>query len=148
MERNPRQIIISVIRIIAVVLAVLIVGFASFTLFRIHTEASSSLRQAKNILFAMKSVDIEFYGKNTTVFDASQPDGIREGTKPEVELLNAAKYPGHYAITSYDVKKRIIKGFIYINGRYQVSYSYRDKDTDRWKVDYTFTVLDYDDAED
>lgn len=58
------------------------------------------------------------------------------------------KYPGHYAITSYDVKKRIIKGFIYINGRYQVSYSYRDKDTDRWKVDYTFTVLDYDDAED
>lgn len=125
--------------ILLVVVIVLLIGVPTFAYFRISSAAHTALREAKNVKLTLQMLDIEYYGMNTSVYDASSDNGLRKGVEEEVE--NMLEHEGEVILQSYNKKKRTINALTYRNNHYEVVY-YNDKEKgDTWTVRYFVTVI-------
>ncbi len=140
-EKEKSKINVSkIVMIILIAVIALVVGAAVFLAFRTYSRAKDALRDAKNIVLALYTTDIEKYGSGGCVYDATARDGLSDGVEESVERLMDPK--GTYAITSYSYKKHEVTGLSYRWDNYLVTYV-KNGDSVTWDVDYLFNVYNY-----
>ena len=130
-----------ILNFILIVIIVLFVGTVVFFIFRLNSNAKTALRDAKNVLLAIYTTDIEMYGENSCVYDPLSRDGLQDGVEESVARLMSP--PGDYSITAYSYKKHEVTGLEYRWGRYIVTYSKKGENI-KWDVDYLLNVYKYD----
>ena len=142
-KKNEKSIfnLSKILNFILIVAVALIVGTVVFFIFRLNSHAKMALRDAKNVVLALYTTDIEYYSKDKSVYDPLSRDGLEDGVEEAVETLMEPM--GEYSITSYDYKKHEVTGLEYRWGRYLVSY-YKKGDKIKWDVDYMLSVYTYD----
>ena len=141
-EEQSRLRIYKFFKIVGIILAALIIGAAVFFVFKLRSDAKAVLREAKNTRMALQSADIEMYGKNKSVFNPSNEDGLEDGTKGLVEQLYSPE--GTYRITGYDAVQHQITGMTYEKGHFFVTFQLKG-DAIYWDVDYRMNVYHFDD---
>ncbi len=125
-----------------VIVLVFVICCPLFIYFRLSTEGRLALREAKNVKLKLQVLDIEAYGNGSSVFDSSRKNGMKKGSIEKIR--DFLEMDCDVNVTSYDAKNRIVTGFVYQRGRYQVIYFYDDEKGDTWKVNYIFEILRYD----
>ena len=141
MEKEQNRIaLIKIAKVFLIVLVAFIVGGTIFCVFKLHIDAKSALREAKNVRLALRTADIEMYAKGQTIFNASKKNGLETGVKAKVEQIFVPE--GKYSITSYSKSEHELTGMTYRKGHYIVMFS-KDGDNIRWDVDYLLNVYDY-----
>ena len=128
--------------IAGIILAALIIGAVTFTVFKIRSDAKEVLREAKNTRMALRSADIEMYAKGKSVFNPSNVNGIEDGVDTLVERIFTPG--GEYCITGYDPVKHEITGMTYEKGHYFVTFQLKGEAI-YWDVDYRLNVYHFDD---
>lgn len=142
MEREKLTINIGlIVRIVLIAIIALFIGFVIVFVVKIQIDGREALRQAKNVKLALRSADIQMYGKNKTIFDPTDKNGLESGTSDLVNELYTP--PGKYYLTSYDSKKHELTGFVYQVGRYTVTFR-QDSKNIHWDVDLRYTIYSYD----
>lgn len=127
---------------LVVILLLLCVGFITFRYFYIVTEGRMALRQAKNIKIALDMLEIEYYGKNKTIYDASKQNGLAKDVETKVNDLVGQE--GEFCLHAYNIKKHEILYMTYETECIRVIYR-SDREGDGWKVEYMETIFDYTD---
>lgn len=130
-------------RIIIASITILVFGAMAFTYFHITTEARLSLREGKNVKLALDMLDIEYFGKNKSVYNPNRSDGMESGV--EQQVYDIVGQTGEIEILSYDRTERKILYMLYEDDNYRVIYKYDTTNGDQWKVDYLVTIFDYSD---
>lgn len=141
-EEQSRQRIHKLFKIVGIILAALIIGAAVFFVFKLRSDAKEVLREAKNTRMALRSADIEMYGKGKSVFNPSHENGLEDGVKGLVNQLYEPE--GEYKITGYDAKAHEITGMTYEKGHFFVTFELRGEAI-YWDVDYRMNVYHFDD---
>ena len=141
-EEQSRQRLHKILKIVGIILAALIIGAAVFFVFKLRSDAKDVLREAKNTCMALRSADIEMYGKGKSVFNPSHSNGLEDGVEGLVNQLYEPE--GEYKITSYDVKSHEITGMTYEKGHFFVTFELRGEAI-YWDVDYRMNVYHFDD---
>lgn len=134
-DRKKVRKIVNVIIILLIIVAVVVPGFIFF---RISTGSHTALRRAKNIKLSYTSVDIEYYGKNSSVYNPLMPGRMSEGV--EDRIRHDLDEDAEFEITYYDAEHRKVTGMRYFDGDYLVEYKYKDG-ADHWTVDYVHNLI-------
>lgn len=130
------------VKIILIVLAVvLVVATPIFLRVKITTEGRLAMREAKNAKLYIEMLNVEAYAFNSSIFDARQSDGLRQGTLAKIRRFMEKNC--NVKVTSYNAKERKFTGMIYEIGNYQVVYT-SDESGEHWRVNYIFKILGYD----
>jgi hypothetical protein len=126
--------------ILLVALIVAVVGMPIFAYFKVKSGAHIALREGKNIKLTMQMLDIEYYGKNQCIYDASSRNGLRDGAEEQIQKM--LEHDGEVVLHGYDRKERTIRAFTYRNDNYEVIYSYDEDAGDQWQIYYCLKVID------
>ena len=137
-EQNNRIHIDKVLLVLLYTVIALFVGYLTVSFVKIQYEGRKALREAKDVKFTLETTDIEYYGFNRSIFDATMPDGLAEGVKEEV--ANEMPYDGEYRITGYSSKRHEITGMRFTDGKYIITFKY-DNSGKVWEVHYLWSVL-------
>ena len=121
----------------------LILGAVVFSYFHITTQGRLVFREAKNVKLTLEMLDVEYYGRQKSVYDAEKRNGLTEGV--EARVYGIAAQTGRTEILSYDKKEHRILSMVYEKEHYRVVYQLDESGNDRWKIDYLITIFDYDD---
>ncbi len=127
---------------ILIIVCVFLLATPVFLYFRITTEARLAFREAKNVKLAFDMLDVEYYGRGASVFDASALNGMSAGVQQRLDEL--LEHECDVSILSYSQKNRTVTAFIYTTEHYRVLYRYDAQKGDTWKVDYMIPILEYD----
>lgn len=122
---------ISLILIICMVIFVPIVGVCHFRL-----EARHTLAETKNAEFTLRLLAMEYYGKNSRIYDILQPDGFAVGVADEVRDLSGIE--GDLSLVSWDITRNAPRCLIYRNKKFVVIYEYEEQTGAHWKLHYQF----------
>ena len=146
-KKNEKSILnlSKILNFILIVAVVLIIGTVVFFLVHLGVNAKKALRDAKNVVIALSTTDIEMYAKDKSVYDPLAKDGLEDGVEEAVEKLMSPM--GDYSITSYSYKRHEITGLDYRWGRYIVTYK-KKGDAIRWDVDYLLHIYSFDESDD
>lgn len=129
-------------KIFLLVVFVLLLSIPVMMYARFTTELRFAFREAKNVKLALEMYDIYAYADNSTIFDSTRKDGMREGLQQDVrEYLEIDDC--HVTLTSYDKKLHKILGFIYERNSFQVIYEYNDQTGDSYRLNYIFHIKTY-----
>ena len=128
--------------IIIVILCVFLIATPIFLYFRITTEGKVAFREAKNIKLAFEMLQIEYYGRGMSVYDASATNGLAAGVQERLEEI--LEHDCNVSILAYNNKERMVTAFIYTTGNYRVLYRYDAVQGDCYDVDYMIRILKYD----
>lgn len=121
----------------------LILGAVVFSYFHITTQGRLVFREAKNVKLTLEMLDVEYYGRQKSVYDPEKRNGLTEGV--EARVYGIAAQTGRTEILSYDKKEHKILSMVYEKEHYRVVYQLDESGNDRWKIDYLITIFDYDD---
>ena len=132
----------NVIRIILIVVAVVLLAFGVFFVFRTRNLADQAFRDAKNVYLALSTADIEYYSQGKSIYDPTQYNGLSEGVTERVKVL--VDNEGAYRVVSYDPREHRVTGMIYYNKNYYVMYSYTNGHSE-WEVKYLMPIYTYKD---
>lgn len=121
---------------------VLVISIPIFIYFRLTTEGRLALREAKNVNLQLQMLEVEAYAKEISLYNPNTPYGIN--TEYYERIRNFMGFDFDLKITSYNKSLRQVTGFVYQRGNYQVVYTYDTIKGNDWKVNYLFTILDYD----
>lgn len=121
----------------------LIFGAVVFSYFHITTQGRLVFREAKNVKLTLEMLDVEYYGRQKSVYDPEKRNGLTEGV--EARVYGIAAQTGRTEILSYDKKEHKILSMVYEKEHYRVVYQLDESGNDRWKIDYLITIFDYDD---
>lgn len=121
----------------------LIFGAVVFSYFHITTQGRLVFREAKNVKLTLEMLDVEYYGRQKSVYDPEKRNGLTEGV--EARVYGIAAQTGRTEILSYDKKEHKILCMVYEKEHYRVVYQLDESGNDRWKIDYLITIFDYDD---
>lgn len=121
----------------------LILGAVVFSYFHITTQGRLVFREAKNVKLTLEMLDVEYYGRQKSVYDPEKRNGLTEGV--EARVYGIAAQTGRTEILSYDKKEHRILSMVYEKEHYRVVYQLDESGNDRWKIDYLITIFDYDD---
>ncbi len=138
---KTRALIQKMLKIFLIAFGILVVAAIAFTFFKIDTDGRHALREAKNVKLALRTIDIEYYGKGSTVYNPESMNGLSPGVIEEVRKLMPSS-EGEVTILSYDKKKREITGLLYITGHYQIIYL-EDKDKTEWSINYMWQIANF-----
>lgn len=127
---------------VIVFLCVFLIAAPLFVYFRITTEARIAYREAKNVKLAFDMLEIEYYGRGSSVFDASALNGMSAGVQARLDEI--LEHDCDVSILSYSRKDRAVTAFIYSSDHYRVLYRYDAEKGDTWDVDYLIRILEYD----
>ena len=127
--------------ILGISLLILLLGAMLFTYFHITTQARLTLREAKNVRLALDMLDVEYYGRNTSVYDPDKRDGLHEGVRER--LYEICGQSGKTELLSYDTKKHKTTCMLYETDHFRVFYQRNEAGEDSWKVDYLINILKY-----
>lgn len=130
-------------KMIAIFMFLLIFGAVVFLYFHITTQGRLALREGKNVKLALEMLDVEYYGRQKSVYDPEKKNGLAEGL--EKRVYGIAAQTGKTEILSYDKKEHKILSMVYEKEHYRVVYQCDESGNDRWKVDYLITIFDYSD---
>ena len=126
---------------IVIFMLLFILGTIAFSYFHITTQGRLVLREGKNVKLALDMLDVEYYGKQKSVYDAEKRSGLADGVKKRVyDIVNQN---GEFEILSYDKKEHTILCMVYEKEHYRVVYQCDENGNDQWKVDYLITIFDY-----
>ena len=126
---------------IVIFILLLILGAIAFSYFHITTQGRLILREGKNVKLALDMLDVEYYGKQKSVYDSEKRNGLADSIKKRVyDIVNQN---GEFEILSYDKKEHIILCMVYEKEHYRVVYQCDEDGNDQWKVDYLITIFDY-----
>ncbi|MBR1772954.1 MAG: hypothetical protein IJ749_03560 [Eubacterium sp.] len=125
------------LKIILIAVGILIILAAVFAFFKIKVDAKAALRDAKNVQMALRSADIELYGKGKTIYDPTKKNGVADGVKELAGAIYTTE--GSYTITAYNTASRDMTGMTFRQGKYVVYYTKHD-DQVHWDVDYILNV--------
>lgn len=127
--------------VLGICLVLLIAGAFIFTYFHITTQARLTLREAKNVRLALDMLDVEYYGRNSSVYDPEKRDGLNDGVSKR--LYDICGQSGKTELLSYDQKNHKTTCMIYETEHYRVFYQQDEAGKDSWKVDYLVMVMKY-----
>ncbi|MDD6658319.1 MAG: hypothetical protein PUE95_13675 [Lachnospiraceae bacterium] len=129
--------------VIGIFVLLLFLGTIAFSYFHITTQGRLILREGKNVKLALDMLDVEYYGKQKSVYDSEKRNGLAEGVQKRVyDIVNQT---GEFEILSYDRKEHTILCMVYEREHYRVVYQCDEDGKDQWKVDYLITIFDYED---
>lgn len=127
--------------VILVMLLILFTGVPTFAYFEVTTSGRFALREAKNINMAFRMLDIEYYGKNLSIYNPYSLNGLSEGVAER--LADVTENRGEVRLLVYDKYKREVKAFTYETDKVRVTYTLLDDGTNEWKVDYLWNIWIY-----
>lgn len=130
---------ICLITVIALVIGACIVFYV-----KLKIDGREALRNAKNVLLSLRAADIEMYGKGMCVYNPMNDNGLEEGAAKKASEFYVPE--GEYMITSYNYDDHDITGFVYDEGRYEVSY-WKESNRITWIVDFNLNVFTFDEVE-
>ena len=131
--------------VVTIVVIICIICAIAFSFFRISVGGHLALREAKNVKLAFKTLSVEYYGQNKSVFNPYKKDGLEDGVKNRLkDVVSSEQFD--VRVLNYDVKSREVKEFIYETPPYRVIYRC-DDDNESWKVDYIVTIQKYSQSE-
>ena len=133
------------LKIILIVIGILLLCVALFAFVKIKRDARAALRDAKNVQMALRSADIEMYGKGKTIYDPTKKNGIADGVKEMTETIYTTE--GSYTITAYNTTKHDLTGMTFRRGKYVVYYT-KQGDLVHWDVDYILNVYSLSETDD
>lgn len=111
------------------------------TLAVVNTGARMTIREAKNVNTALNAVEIEWFGKGSTIYNPEKPDGLSGGVAEEVKKFSSET--GKVVLTGFDRKEDRVTEFSYTHGLYTVVYS-SPTDTERtWTAYFNWPVVSY-----
>lgn len=143
--QNNRIRIDKILLVLLYTVIALFVGYLLVSFVKIQYEGRKALREAKDVKFTLETTDIEYYGFNRSIFDATTPDGLAEGVKEDV--ANERPYDGEYRVTAYSSKRHEITGMRFTDGKYIITFKY-DSSGKVWEVHYLWSVLKDNETED
>lgn len=76
-----------------------------------------------------------------SIYDNTRASGMGEGVRERIDEILELK--GSIKITSYDIGNRVVTGFIYTTGSYQVIYTYDKTTGGSYRVNYIFRLFDF-----
>lgn len=120
----------------------LFIGAIIFTKFAIDTSARNMFREAKNVQLALEMLSVEYYGRDMSIYDEHNRNGLADGVEERIEALSGED--GDIYITGYNFKKKEVTGFVYERGMYRVNYTKNKDNVQTWKVDLIINVFNYD----
>lgn len=129
-------------KFILIIIILLIIGGVVFTKFAIDSSARNMFREAKNVQLALDMLSVEYYGKDMSIYDENNRDGLADGVEERIEALSGED--GDIYVTAYNFKRREVTGFVYERGIYRVIYTKSKDDIQTWKVDLIINVFRYD----
>lgn len=130
------------LKVVLIVLLVLLVfGTPVIIYFRISADGRIALREAKNIKLSFQMISIEYYAMGDSIYDNTRASGMGEGVRERIDEILELK--GSIKITSYDTGNRVVTGFIYTTGSYQVIYTYDKTTGGSYRVNYIFKLFDF-----
>lgn len=121
---------------VRMVLAVAIVLLAVFVYSNFRIATQHTLKEAKNLEFALRLTATEYYGKDQIIYDPRTPDGLAEGVGEEVARLSGAE--GELILGSWDAARRAPRSFIYRKDKVVVIYNYDEELGYCWNLYYRF----------
>ena len=71
-------------KMIAIFMFLLIFGAVVFSYFHITTQGRLALREGKNVKLALEMLDVEYYGRQKSVYDPEKKNGLAEGVEKRV----------------------------------------------------------------
>lgn len=122
-------------------LVLLIFGTPAIAYFRISANGRIALREAKNIKLSFQMISIEYYAMGDSIYDNTRTSGMSEGVRERIDEILGHK--GSIKITAYDTGNRMVTGFIYTTGSYQVIYTYDRNTGGSYRVNYIFKLFDF-----
>ena len=138
--------------IIELVIITLAVAFGIATMI-VTSGARRAFREAKDVRTALKFIGTQYYGGNSSIFDASAATGLIDGAAEEIATVST--HNGQVLLYAWDEKDCEPLRFEYRKGPYIVIYvadKYTGKTGEdgqvnqmmgRWDVKYSFNVLNY-----
>ena len=93
-------------KMIVIFMFLLIFGAVVFSYFHITTQGRLALREGKNVKLALEMLDVEYYGRQKSVYDPEKKNGLAEGV--EKRVYGIAAQTGKTEILSYDKKEHKI----------------------------------------
>lgn len=130
------------LKVVLIVLLVLLVfGTPVIIYFRISADGRIALREAKNIKLSFQMISIEYYATGDSIYDNTRASGMGEGVRERIDEI--LELNGSIKITSYDTGNRMVTGFIYTTGSYQVIYTYDKNTGGSYRVNYIFKLFDF-----
>ena len=67
--------------VIGIFVLLLFLGTIAFSYFHITTQGRLILREGKNVKLALDMLDVEYYGKQKSVYDSEKRNGLAEGVQ-------------------------------------------------------------------
>lgn len=129
-------------KFILIIIILLIIGAFVFTKFAIDSSARNMFREAKNVQLALDMLSVEYYGRDMSIYDETNRNGLADGVEERIEALSGED--GDIYITAYNFKNREVTGFVYERGLYRVNYIKTKDGKQTWKVDLIINVFKYD----
>lgn len=131
------------IKVLLLILLLLLLSIPVVMYIRFATQTRLVLREAKNVRLALQMYDIEAYAHNSTIFDGSRNDGMKDGLQQKIkEYLELDDC--HITLTAYDGKEHKVLGFIYERKHFQIIYEYNKKTGDSYQFNYILKIKTYD----
>jgi len=127
--------------LVSIIIWIALIAAAIGTFFKINTGARRELREAKDVLIAMKIVAVEKYGSGSgMIYDFEKQSGLSEAVLKKVHLLSETE--GEITVTSWDTTNNEPKRFTYESDNYKVYYVKENGKVD-WKVSYELRVMNF-----
>lgn len=127
---------------VVVIVCICLIATPVFLYFRITTEARIAFREAKNVKLAFDMMDIEYYGRGSSVYDGSARNGMAVGVQERLDEI--LEHTCDVSILSYSKQDRAVTAFVYTSEHYRVLYRLDAEKGDTWTVDYIIRISEYD----
>ncbi len=95
-------------------------------------EARKILHEAQNVRTIMRVVSVEYYARNTDIYDASTPSGLKP--QAQEEILKLAECDGDIVILEHIPEELPPVKMLYSRGDYLVYFHLENGEERNWEV--------------